>query len=260
MFTLIKAGVFDSSLGLSNFEITPKRQLTRFELEMIISGEGANYINGIEYPHKKGNIIFARYGDIRCSKNKFLCYYLHLDMESKTENLLKSIPTFTNAIDYSVLEECFTEIIKIYEDGEKRQLLIQSKIFELFDLISEQNNTNERINNIKSGITPETIRDAVDYINENYSENITLKSIAEHANFSPIYFHKMFTAYMGMTPHAYLSKKRLETAKLMLLTTELSMSEIVEKCGFSSNSYFDFHFKKEFGITPSDFRKRKYTF
>ncbi len=259
MLSLIKAGVFDSSLGLGDFEITPKRQLTRFELEMIISGEGANFINGIEYPHKKGNIIFARNGDVRRSKNKFLCFYLHLDIDKKTEDMLKKIPTVTCAIDYSALEECFAEIIRLYEEGEKRPLLIQSKIYELLDMIVQQSSAIARMSDIKSGVTSETIQRAVDYINKHFSENISLKSIAEQANFSPNYFHKMFTAYMGITPHAMLSKKRLEAAKLMLLTTDLSVNEIVEKCGFSSNSYFDFHFKKEFGITPRDFRKRKYT-
>lgn len=260
MITLIKAGVFDSVLGLGDFEITPTRKLTRFEVEMMISGEGASYINGKEYPHKKGNIIFARSGDTRWSKNRFLCFYLHLDIDKTTETLLKNIAPVTSAIDYSAIEGCFSEIIKLYDEGEKRPLLIQSKIYELFDMIIQQSSANKRIADIKSGVTPETIGSAIDYINEHFSENISLKSIAEHANFSPIYFHKMFTAYMGMTPHEMLSRKRLENAKLLLLTTELSMSEIVEKCGFSSNSYFDYHFKKEFGITPSNFRKRKYSF
>ena len=83
--------------------------------------------------------------------------------------------------------------------------------------------------------------------------------IANSVNFSPIYFHNMFTSYVGKTPHAFLLEKRLESAKLYLLTTNMPMNDIVEKCGFSSHSYFDSLFKKAFGITPTEFRNQKYS-
>ena len=96
------------------------------------------------------------------------------------------------------------------------------------------------------------------FINENYSRQLALKDIAAGVNFSPSYFHKIFSEFVGKTPHDFLLEKRLETAKTYLLTTDYSIDEIINRCAFSSHSYFDCAFKNAYGITPSEFRKRKF--
>ena len=126
-------------------------------------------------------------------------------------------------------------------------------------MILREQDINKRIDGKPNGIFPDIIRSSVDFINNNYHRSITLKDIANSVNFSPIYFHNMFTSYVGKTPHAFLLEKRLESAKLYLLTTNMPMNDIVEKCGFSSHSYFDSLFKKAFGITPTEFRNQKYS-
>ena len=259
MIKLIKAGVFDSFHEFKNLSVTPERELTYYEVELIISGNGETILNGKSYPHKKGNLIFARPGDIRHSKNRFTCFYVHLSTDDETAEEMKNVSSVTSVIDYTALKLCYTDIIRLYESGENRALMLQSKLYELFDMILREQDINKRIDGKTNGIFPDIIRSSVDFINNNYHRSITLKDIANSVNFSPIYYHNMFTSYVGKTPHAFLLEKRLESAKLYLLTTNMPMNDIVEKCGFSSHSYFDSLFKKAFGITPTEFRNQKYS-
>ncbi len=259
MIELIKAGVFDSSEKFKNKKITPERVTECYEIELYISGEGETNLNSVAYPHEKGNLIFARRGDIRFSKNRFFCFYVHINPDKETCDLLSDITPKFKVTNYEAYKLCYTEIFKLWESDEPRPLLLQSKLYELLEMIIKDDRLSRSVGSFGSGASAEGVRKAVDYINENYMNRITLKKLAETACFSPIYFHKVFTALTGKTPHEFLTEKRFEAAKVYLLTTDMSLGEIVDACGFSSHSYFDFHFKKTYGITPSQFRKKKYT-
>ena len=75
--------------------------------------------------------------------------------------------------------------------------------------------------------------------------------IRDRVNYSPIYFHKLFCAATGKTPRRYILEKRIRTAREMLALGDIPLSSVAMECGFSSQSYFDFIFKKETGMTPS---------
>lgn len=99
----------------------------------------------------------------------------------------------------------------------------------------------------------------MDFMAQNFQNHILLQDIASYVNLSPTYFHKLFKSAISMTPQQYLAELRLNHAKMLLLTKDYSVEEIAERCGFSSISYFDYHFKKTYGISPVGFRKRKYS-
>ncbi len=258
MIEVIKAGVFDSSEKFKNKIVTPERVAQCYEIELYIDGEGESYINSVAYPHEKGNFVFVKPGDIRFSRNKFHCFYVHLNIPSPDVLMFRHVLPMSKTSDYDGYMEILTDIFKLWDGEEKRPMLLQSKVCSLLDMILCDNEFN--INSARSGVSAEAIRRAAAFIEENYMNRITLKDIADAARFSPIYFHKLFSEFMGKTPHEFLTEKRFEVAKIYLLTTDLSLGEIVERCGFSSHSYFDCHFKKFYGITPSELRKRRYVF
>ena len=102
------------------------------------------------------------------------------------------------------------------------------------------------------------IEKAKEFIENNFHRNIDLDLIAKEANLSPTYFHKKFKECYNVTPREFLLKIRLKNAKRLLLTSDLSFFEISENCGFSSQAYFNFQFKKETGLTPSEYRSKRY--
>ena len=99
------------------------------------------------------------------------------------------------------------------------------------------------------------IRLALDFMDENYCEKILLKDIADAINYSPYYFQRKFTEIMKISPNDYVNNLRIDQAKKLLINSNMSVAEISYACGFPSQSYFCFLFKKQLQVTPSDFRK-----
>jgi len=83
---------------------------------------------------------------------------------------------------------------------------------------------------------------------------ITVEEIAKSVHISPSHFFTLFREEVGKTPHQYVIEKRLEKAKLLLKTTKLTIAEISEEVGFSSQSALSNTFKKQFGCTPGIFK------
>jgi AraC-like DNA-binding protein len=98
------------------------------------------------------------------------------------------------------------------------------------------------------------IEDVVSYIMENLSEDIPLEGLAKKANLSPFYFSRLFKKETGFTPHDYIITTRVNHARYLLLTTDLSIKDICFQLGFSSESAFCTTFRKKTGQTPGDFR------
>jgi two-component system response regulator YesN len=98
------------------------------------------------------------------------------------------------------------------------------------------------------------IRTAQRYINENYMRDISLDDVSRTVNISPYYFSKIFKEETGEGFVEYLTNLRIEKAKELLSTTEYSMREICKMCGYSDPNYFSRSFKKNAGVTPSDYK------
>ena len=94
-----------------------------------------------------------------------------------------------------------------------------------------------------------------EYIDTNYFENITLDSLANQTNLNKFYISHLFKDALGISPINYLNSKRLSVCKTLLKTSSLSISEISETVGFSSQSYFTQTFKKFTNMTPNQYRR-----
>jgi iron complex transport system substrate-binding protein len=105
--------------------------------------------------------------------------------------------------------------------------------------------------------TQQAVRLGLAYIREHFREKCTLKEIAAASGRSPIYFHDVFKEIMNVTPYEYIAELRLEEAKRQLTLTDLDPAIIAEQCGYCSQSYFNFVFKKSTGMTPLHFRRAK---
>ena len=98
------------------------------------------------------------------------------------------------------------------------------------------------------------IRNAVDYIRNNFSENLSVKSIAAFVGVSKSYLERLFKANFGVTILQYIHERRIEFVKQALLNTEYTVDEIYRKYGFQSKPQLIYEFKKKEGCTPLQFR------
>ena len=102
----------------------------------------------------------------------------------------------------------------------------------------------------------DTIHKAIDYINNNYMNKLTLQDIADHVFLSPTYFSKVFKDETAQTPIGFLTAVRVEASKKLLRDTNVNISEIPGLVGFEDQSYFTRVFKKIENQTPADYRKK----
>lgn len=92
------------------------------------------------------------------------------------------------------------------------------------------------------------------YIDENFQEAIDLDKIAGKACLSRFHFHRLFTKVYKITPHQYLTQKRIDKAKDLLDRETLSITEVCNEVGFESIGSFSILFKKEIGFAPTYYR------
>ena len=85
---------------------------------------------------------------------------------------------------------------------------------------------------------------------------IKIEEMAQLAGLSKNYFGSAFKKALGETPHSYLIKIRISKAKVLLETTDYSLSDIAQKIGFKKASSFTSQFKASTGIIPSKYREK----
>jgi AraC-like DNA-binding protein len=100
---------------------------------------------------------------------------------------------------------------------------------------------------------------SLEFIEHNYQDNrITTPMLAEMSGMSLRYYNTLFTTFFGCSPKRYIMNKKIEEAKKMLLNTVLPIHEIALCGGFSDEFYFCKVFKREVGMTPTEFRRFNY--
>jgi len=104
--------------------------------------------------------------------------------------------------------------------------------------------------------TKQIVDSATEYIRSNVRKNITLLDVAEAVFISQYYLSHVFREVLGCTVIEYITKVKMETAKKLLHNPKNSVADVSEKLGFGDTSYFSKVFKKNEGITPTQFRKR----
>lgn len=100
------------------------------------------------------------------------------------------------------------------------------------------------------------LKQVVEFIEKNYTTQITLQQLSASVSMSPKYFCRFFSEMTHQTPMDYLNRQRIEQACYQLTTTDDSITEIAYRNGFNDLSYFIRTFRKYKGITPGKYKRR----
>lgn len=103
-------------------------------------------------------------------------------------------------------------------------------------------------------LTRTTLRPAITYIEDHLAEDLSLSEIAAVVHLSPYHFARLFKESAGFSPHQYVIQRRVERAKLLLSTTNRSLTTIAHIVGFAHESHLALHFKRLTGLTPKHYR------
>lgn len=114
----------------------------------------------------------------------------------------------------------------------------------------------EKLNKTAPGASSWFVERAKEYIDNNFSDDITLDDVAVYVNRNPNYLSHEFKKQTGITFTEYLNNKRIEEAKRLLRSTSDMTYEIAEKVGYYNYRYFSQMFKKVVGLTPTQYRQQ----
>jgi AraC-like DNA-binding protein len=103
------------------------------------------------------------------------------------------------------------------------------------------------------------MRRAVTYIRDHLGEPLSIQKVAKVAGFAPRHFTELFHASVGETFARFVSKLRIERAKTLLFSTNLSAERVGELAGFGTRGHFYRAFKESLGVTPAEYRAQRDT-
>ena len=98
------------------------------------------------------------------------------------------------------------------------------------------------------------LRRVAEFVEAHLGEDLTLGRLAREACLSPFHFARAFKAATGTAPHRYLTVRRIDRARALIADGELTLAEIADACGFSSQAHFTRSFKRFVGATPGEHR------
>lgn len=102
----------------------------------------------------------------------------------------------------------------------------------------------------------EIIKNSQQYIENNYSKNITIEHIAQKSNISMRQYIRRFETATGNTPLEYLQRVRVEAAKKILETKNININELAYECAYEDVSYFRKIFKRHTGLSPTEYKEK----
>lgn len=141
----------------------------------------------------------------------------------------------------------------VLELDEKQQdhIMIQLLLAQILIAISRLEQ--EKLEN-QSPVSSIYVKKAINYIHQHYDQDIKISQLAELLNIHEGYLYRIFKEYMHVTPNEYLTRLRIEKAKMLLTRTDIPIVEISDYVGINSRQYFTYLFKKYTSITPSKYR------
>ncbi|WP_195516976.1 AraC family transcriptional regulator [Paraclostridium bifermentans] len=155
-------------------------------------------------------------------------------------------------IPYIILNMC--EISKTYNPSCSDDILLLKELYSLlYALIEEFPKPFE----YKDKELHAYIQEAINFINSNYMNSITVNEIANHVNLSRSYLYKMFIKNLKISPQKYLINLRMYKATLLLKNTKIPIGEVASKVGYSDSLLFSKTFSRYFSMSPLNYRNNQ---
>ena len=254
---IVASGIYNTRIFAGSKTVTKNRKTTMFEIELPLEKGGISNINSEAMPIDTNMIICAKPGQLRHTKLPYKCRYIHIIIKSGSlYDMLLCTPNFIKTNRYSEYYDIFSKIC-YYADTNlsSDELMLQSLILRLIHTITEDSNRLKIREHTKNS-NYKTVEKVVSYIQNNLTFDLSLEKTADYAGFSPIHFHNLFKASTGKTLREYVEEQRIKKAVNMLLSTDKTLTEIAHECGFSSQSYFSYAFKRRMKTTPREYVKK----
>lgn len=254
---IISIGIFNAQNIVHNKNLTKKRTTTMFEIEIPIENGGVNYINSEVMTVEPSYVICAKPGQTRQTRLPFKCYYIHFILkQGALFDTLMDTQNFVKTDRFEKYRELFEKMHKYFETAvEVDEIILHSLVMELIYTLAKDSVRLQKREQIRTN-NYEVIERAIKYIKDNLTSDLSLDTVSAYAGMSPIHFHNCFKTTTARTLRQYVEEQRIKKAANMLITTDYTLADIAYECGFSSQAYFSYAFKRKMNVTPREYAKQ----
>ncbi|PKM52666.1 MAG: AraC family transcriptional regulator [Firmicutes bacterium HGW-Firmicutes-7] len=236
----------------------------KHNLFLVYQGEAQLTCNDKTFHVKPGDLVYYKPGDYR----KGYTFPDNL-MECYTVDFLYTFPVFSqnqwklNDLDlpfqtvehiddaylYSRLLELFSKFTRTFITQSNSKTIRGRAIFmEILSLLTQWKSGDFVYDNVRK------VEQVINYMTKNFTELLTLEELSNYAKISPSYLGSLFKSVTGKSPISYLIDIRLHKAKELLLDGHI-VSDVADAVGFNDLYYFSKCFKKNEGISPSQYKR-----
>ncbi|WP_020618259.1 helix-turn-helix domain-containing protein [Paenibacillus daejeonensis] len=231
-----------------------QRKIGFHDLTFVMDGKACYVINGKEHLVEAGDLIYVPGGSIREAYT-----FDSSPMHAYPFNFHWAGPHNHQALPFDIVTKRMItkEIVTYIRDFKQvwmdKQPFYMIRARALFEMILHRLLTN--FYRQATSRTDPRIKRVVDYITDHYAEQIQLGEMAEMVQLHPVYLGKLFKHHTGSTYKEYINRIRINSAEMMLLAGDFTVTETAARCGFQDIYYFSNLFKQIKGYPPSMAKK-----
>ena len=233
-----------------------------FEIEMIVEGTAEHILNGVKYTLNKGDIYLLTpvdFHEIHPTSPKTTVMNIMFTEELVSDELLffflncnENIICHLDEKEYNFL---YTIIDRAIEEYSEKQFFSQNMVRNIIECIFITLGRKFKLTQGNPCFNLGTMHKVLMYIHHHFREDPSLEEIASVAGLNSGYFSSVFHQFTGKTYKKYITELKMNYAKKLLLSGNLSVTEICYNSGYKTLSHFLREFKKFYGETPTEKRK-----
>ncbi|GKX30735.1 hypothetical protein SH1V18_32150 [Vallitalea longa] len=239
----------------------------KIEIVYIVKGEQIYNVKDKDYMVRSGECFIVYDNELHSTgsnpEDKADFYYFIIDLYKHKNNFIgygdiegDNIVNLIN-IDKKRVFKGSTKIADILDkliqipfmNVQYKKTIIRNLVSELLLNIIECKNTHD------TGYYNNTMQNITDYIEENIYSNISISELVAICGLSETRFKTKFKKQFGMPPHEYILRKKISTSKILLNSTDMTITDVAFTLSFSSSQYFATVFKRFTSISPKDYKK-----
>ncbi len=243
-----------------------KRVVKDYEIDFEVGSGRTMFLNDKSFPVEYGSICFRKPGQVVWTKGPQDTFLLTVAFSNKSHIngynrnisgsihpdfshfLIDSLPPTINAKNNSEIKKIYSEFYTLTDINSP---MAHELFLELLFRINAEMHS-QKASKIREA-SCET-DEALTFIKQNLSHHLTLNDIAASVHLEKSYFVRKFKKKYGITPFEMLKDLRLTYGADLVLYTDLTITDIAEKCGYNSTSFFIKDYKKKFGQSPKSQR------
>jgi len=240
-----------------------------YEIYFLLNGEVSYLIENDRYDISEGYFVCIppnTYHNVlrkqRVDRKRVVMYF----SEKAMNDFFSAIPNLSRCFEKRVILtreyknnifDSFNLLVEEKDFSKNNPAMIKALLTQILVMMERECISNGKISSFQNNdILSKHILEMSEYINEHYSEDISLNSLSKMFYLNPSYISRSFKMVHGLSFSEYRNMIRLQQAAKLLATTKLSLSEIANECGFKTANGFSSVFKSHTGFSPTAYKKR----